>query len=156
MKIHLLAVSDRQPVWVQQGYDEYAKRLSKDCQLILREIPAAKRSKTGSAEKWREDEGKRLINAMPKGSTVVALDEKGDCLDTVALSEKLGGWLHGGANVSLVIGGPDGLDPRCLSAAQWAWSLSPLTLPHGLVRVMVAEQLYRAWSILNNHPYHRA
>lgn len=155
MKIHLLTVSDRQPAWVQSGYDEFAKRLTKDIQLSLREVAPAKRGKTGNAEKWRDDEAQRLLAALPRGSITITLDEKGECPSTAQLAHKLDGWLHGGSDVALLVGGPDGLDPRCHEAAQWTWSLSPLTLPHGLVRVVVAEQLYRAWSILHNHPYHR-
>lgn len=155
LRIHLLAVSDRQPAWVQAGFDEFSKRLVKECQLDLRELAPAKRAKTGHPDRWREEEWGRIAAAVPKGAPLIALDERGECVDTQNLSRRLERWLQGGSDVCLVIGGADGLHPDCLAAAQWRWSLSPLTLPHGLVRVVVAEQLYRAWSILKGHPYHR-
>lgn len=156
MRIHLLTISDRQPNWVQEGYSEFAKRLSKDCQLELREIAPAKRSKAGNPERWREEEWARAAAVVPKGMPLVVLDERGECVSTAKLSQTLDRWLHGGSDVYLLIGGADGLHPEALTAARWRWSLSPLTLPHGLVRIVVAEQIYRAWTILNHHPYHRA
>jgi len=120
------------------------------------EIEADKRGRSGSPKRWIEQEGKRIITAVPKGDMVVALDVEGSSWSTEKLSSSMGSWMQGGAGVSLLVGGPDGLSQECLQRAQQKWSLSKLTLPHPLVRVVVAEQLYRAWTILSNHPYHRS
>ena len=156
MRIHLLAVGEKMPAWVTEGYQEYAKRLNDDCRLRLVEIPADRRGKHPDIDRAIREEGRRLLAAVPKASRVIALDLKGRAWSTEQLAEQLRTWLAGGTDLSLMIGGPDGLAPECLSRADQAWSLGPLTLPHPLVRVVVAEQLYRAWSILRQHPYHRA
>jgi 23S rRNA (pseudouridine1915-N3)-methyltransferase len=147
MKIHLLAVGTRMPEWVEQGYVEYAGRLPRECTLNLFEIPAGKRGSHADVARLVRAEGERLLAAVPAGSRRIALDE---------LAEQLSGWLREGRDPSLLIGGPDGLDAACRDRAERIWSLSRLTLPHPLVRVVVAEQIYRAWSLLHNHPYHRA
>ncbi|MFO1371169.1 MAG: 23S rRNA (pseudouridine(1915)-N(3))-methyltransferase RlmH [Candidatus Competibacteraceae bacterium] len=156
MKIHLLAIGVRMPDWVKAGYAEYAGRLPRECALQLLEIPAGKRSHNADVARLIRDEGERLLAAVPAGSRIIALDERGQEWSTAHLAERLASWLREGSDLSLLIGGPDGLDPACRSRADPTWSLSRLTLPHPLVRVVVAEQLYRAWSLLHNHPYHRA
>lgn len=144
------------PSWVQQGFTEYAKRLPHECRLELVEIPVAKRSKTSSPEQLSQSEGERLLAAVPNGAQVLTLDEQGLLWTTQQLSERLATWLQTGRDVALLVGGPDGLSDACQQRADTSWSLSRLTLPHAMVRVIVAEQIYRAWSILVNHPYHRA
>lgn len=156
MKIHLLAVGARMPDWVEKGYAEYAGRLPRECALHLLEISAGKRGSHGDLARIVRTEGERLLAAVPTGSRLIALDERGQEWNTVELAEQLSGWLQEGRDVSLLVGGPDGLDAACRERAERRWSLSRLTLPHPLVRVIVAEQLYRAWSLLRNHPYHRA
>ena len=156
MRIHLLAVGTRMPVWVKQGYLEYACRMPKECALVLQEIPPAKRVKGVAATQQIEQECTRLLAAIPRNSYVVALDLHGHQWSTEKLASKLSGWLQSGKTLTLMIGGADGLSKHCLQRADYRWSLSALTFPHPLVRVMVAEQLFRAWSIIRNHPYHRA
>lgn len=155
MRIHLLAVGTRMPAWVTEGYQEYAKRLPRECELALKEIAPAKRGKNADAARFREEEGERLLAALPRDAEVVALDLSGKPWSTPALAQNLKGWLAGGRDVALLVGGPDGLAPACLARANQAWCLSNLTFPHPVVRIIVAEQVYRAWSLLNNHPYHR-
>lgn len=156
MRIHLIAIGNRMPDWVERGYQEYASRLTQDCQLQLREIPAGKRGKSSNTQKIIEQEGEQLLQAVPKGNRIVTLDVKGRSWSTEQLSEQMGLWMQDGRDVSLLVGGPEGLSEQCRQQADQSWSLSPLTFPHPLVRIVVAEQLYRAWSILRNHPYHRA
>ena len=155
MRLHLIAVGSRLDAWVSQGYDEFAKRLPTDCSLQLTEIPALKRGKNADIERITREEGRKMLAAIPKGALVVVLDVQGRQYTTSELAEKLAGWLQGGRDVALLVGGPEGLAPECLARAEEKWSLSRLTLPHPLVRIVVAEQLYRAWSVLNHHPYHR-
>lgn len=156
MQIHLIAVGDRMPDWVKAGYDEYARRLPAECALRLIEIPAARRGKNADIDRILRDEGERLLAAVPKGADLIALEVGGRSWSTEALARELDTWLHGGRDLALLVGGPEGLAEGARTAARLWWSLSPLTLPHPLVRVIVAEQLYRAWSLLRNHPYHRA
>ncbi len=144
------------PGWVNQAYEEYAKRLSGECNLMLTEIPAGKRTKNGPAEKIVQDEGSRLLSSLPKQAHIIALDVKGKSWSTETLARNMGRWMQHGKDVSLLVGGPEGLSNDCLKFADQHWSLSPLTFPHPLVRVILAEQLYRAYSLLKNHPYHRA
>ncbi|OOZ46117.1 23S rRNA (pseudouridine(1915)-N(3))-methyltransferase RlmH [Solemya velum gill symbiont] len=155
MNIHLIAVGTRMPAWVTQGYEEYSKRMPRECSLKLVEIAPGHRGKNASIEKAIEDEGKRMLAAIPKGANVIALDEKGKSWSTMQLSKQLDGWLQQGGDTALLVGGPDGLSASCRASARTSWSLSALTLPHPLVRVLLAEQLYRALSVLNGHPYHR-
>ncbi len=143
------------PGWVQQGYDEYAKRMPKECELILKEIAPGKRGKNVDVSRIVRDEGNRMIAAIPSRSHVVTMDIPGKKWTTQQLSVSLKRWMESGQHISLMIGGPEGLPDSVRNLAQESWSLSPLTFPHPLVRIVVAEQLYRAWSILNNHPYHR-
>lgn len=156
MQIDLVAVGTKMPTWVQQGYQEYAKRLPAECALRLKEIAPGKRGKNADIARILQDEGKRTLAAIPPQSRVVALDVKGRAWSTEQLAEQLDFWMGDGRNVSLLIGGPEGLADDCLARADQRWSLSALTYPHPLVRIVVAEQLYRAWSIVRNHPYHRA
>lgn len=144
------------PAWVEAGYADYAQRLPRDCALKLTEIPAIKRTKHSVTAQVLRQEGERLLAAIPAGAYRVVLDERGAAWDTRQLATQLANWRQAGRSVALVIGGPEGLDSAVKTQADTLWSLSPLTLPHPLVRIMVAEQLYRAWSILHNHPYHRA
>lgn len=156
MKIHLLAVGGRMPAWIKTGYAEYAERLPRECALHLVEIPAGQRRPNADLNRAIREENERLLAAIPAGSRAIALDERGTQWSTVELAERLRGWRQEGRDVSLLIGGPNGLADSCRARAEQLWSLSRLTLPHLLVRVLVAEQLYRAWSLLHNHPYHRA
>lgn len=143
------------PGWVEQGYQEYAKRLPAECALRLHEIPAGKRGKNADIARLTRQEGEKMAAVIPKGAHVVALEVRGKAWSTEQLSLRLDNWLSGGRDVALLVGGPEGLEPGLSAAADERWSLSPLTLPHPLVRIVVAEQIYRAWSILKGHPYHR-
>ncbi|MFZ4702861.1 MAG: 23S rRNA (pseudouridine(1915)-N(3))-methyltransferase RlmH [Candidatus Methylumidiphilus sp.] len=155
MQIHLLCVGNRMPDWVVAGYEEYAKRMPRECELKLREIPPAKRGKNADIDRAIAEEGQKMLAAIPAGDRVVALDLGGSEWSTPQLAQTLSHWLADGRNVSLLVGGPDGLAPSCLALADERWRLSALTFPHSLVRIVLAEQLYRAWGILHNHPYHR-
>jgi 23S rRNA (pseudouridine1915-N3)-methyltransferase len=153
--IHLIAVGNRMPAWVEQGYQEYAKRLPPECGLALHEIPAGKRGKNADIARLTRQEGEKMAAAIPKGARVVALEVGGRAWSTEQLSARLDSWMGEGRDVALLVGGPEGLEPGLSASADERWSLSPLTLPHPLVRIVLAEQLYRAWSILKGHPYHR-
>ncbi len=155
MLIRILAIGNKMPSWVNEGYLEYAKRFPSSCQLELVEIPAEKRLNQGDIPKLTEREGQKLLAQIKPGNHVIALDVKGQSWSTEKLSEHLKEWHMHGRNIDLLIGGPDGLASACLQKAETKWSLSPLTLPHPLVRIVLAEQLYRALTILQNHPYHR-
>lgn len=154
MRVRLVAIGTRVPPWVTQGYQEYAGRMPRECRMELRELAPGRRSRSAGPERAIATEGKRLL-AASENCTRVCLDVRGSAVDTAGIARKLADWLRDGEDVALLIGGPDGLAPECLAAARWRWSLSPLTLPHGLVRVLVAEQIYRAWTVLSGHPYHR-
>jgi len=156
MRIHLLAVGQRMPDWVTQAYRDYAQRLPPSCSLHLVEVGLVRRPRNPDLGRILETEGARLLAAVPRDARLIALDQTGRAWDTASLARQLENWLQDGRDMALLVGGPDGLAPGCKARAETLWSLSPLTLPHPLVRVMVAEALYRAWSLLNNHPYHRA
>ncbi len=156
MKCYLIAVGHRMPAWVTDGFNEYARRLNAELRLELCPLAPAPRRRQEPPDRAIADEGRRQLAAVPEGALVVALDEHGQDWSTVELARRVSGWLAGGRDIALLVGGADGLSEACLQRAELRWSLSPLTLPHGLVRVVVAEQLYRAWSVLNHHPYHRA
>lgn len=143
------------PAWVTAGYAEYAQRLPRECSLVLHEVEPAKRAKSTDLERAKRDEGERLLALVPPAARVVALDIQGRPWSTEELAAKLAAWLAGGSDVALLVGGADGLSEACRNRAHETWSLSRLTLPHPLVRVVLAEQIYRAWSILKHHPYHR-
>lgn len=155
MKIQLVAVGTRMPDWVETGFKEYQRRFPRDMTLELVEIPAGKRGKNADIARILQKEGELMLAAIPKGNHIVSLDLPGKNLTTPQLAEQMNKWLLDGRDVSLLIGGPEGLSPECKQAAAQSWCLSALTLPHPLVRVIVAESLYRGWSINNNHPYHR-
>lgn len=154
MRIRILSISERQPDWVNQGFAEYARRLPKHLAPELVELPLARRRE--AIDRARQDEGERMQAAAGKGGRLIALDERGAAWSSIELSRRLADWQQSGQDILLLIGGPDGLCPTLLATSAERWSLSPLTLPHGLVRVLVAEQLYRAHAILSGHPYHRA
>lgn len=143
------------PSWVQQGYDEYAKRMPRDCSLTLKEVLPGKRGKNSDVARIVRDEGERMMSAIPTGSHIVTLDIPGKPWTTPELSQAMKRWMESGQNIALMVGGPEGLSDSVRDLTRESWSLSNLTFPHPVVRVLVAEQLYRAWSILNNHPYHR-
>ena len=143
------------PGWVQQGYDEYAKRLPRECELVLKEIAPGKRGKNSDVVRIVKEEGERMIAAIPQSALIVALDIPGKPWTTPELALGMQRWLESGQHIALLVGGPEGLADSAKQLARESWSLSNLTFPHPLVRIIVAEQLYRAWSILHNHPYHR-
>jgi 23S rRNA (pseudouridine1915-N3)-methyltransferase len=155
MQIRILAVGTKMPDWVTKGYQEYAKRLSAYCTLELCEISAEKRTKSSVIPQLIDREGEKILAHMKPSHRIVALDVKGHSWTTEQLAQQLDKWKSEGAKIDLLIGGPDGLSKTCLQRAETKWSLSPLTLPHPLVRILLAEQLYRGFSILQNHPYHR-
>jgi 23S rRNA (pseudouridine1915-N3)-methyltransferase len=155
VKLRILAVGQRPPEWVNAGFGDYARRLPRELTLGLTEIPVAPRRQL-PVERARRQEGERMLAEIAPRDWVVALDVTGRSLDTEGLATKLAGWQMQGRDVTFLIGGPDGLDPACLERADERLSLSALTFPHGLVRVMLAEQLYRAWTLHSGHPYHRA
>lgn len=156
MRIHLIAVGNRMPEWVITGYGEFAGRLPTECRLHLIEITPGRRAKGADVARAIAEEGERMLAAIPKDSAVIALEVEGKSWSTEGLAQQFAAWLQAGRDVALLVGGPDGLAETCRARADLKWSLSPLTLPHMLVRIVVAEQLYRAWSILQGHPYHRA
>ena len=154
MKLVIVAVGQRMPDWAQTAYDDFAKRFPPDCRVEIKTVKTEPRgSKT--LETLYAAERARIEAAIPKGARVVVLDERGSQLTTVALARQLKSWQLEGDDVALVIGGPDGLDPEFKARAQMRIRLSDMTLPHAFARVLLIEQLYRAWSINANHPYHR-
>ena len=155
MQLQLVAVGTKMPAWVQSGFNEYQRRFPKDFSLVLTEIAAGKRGKNADIKRILQQEGEKTLAAIPKGNRIVTLEVTGKAWTTEHLAKNLENWQMDGRNVSLLIGGPEGLAPSCIAASEQKWSLSALTLPHPLVRIVVAESLYRAWSINNNHPYHR-
>lgn len=155
MRIQLIAVGTKMPGWVEQGYQEYARRFPNDMPLQLLEIPAGKRGKNADIKRILLKEGELTLAAIPKGNRIVTLEVTGKPWDTPNLAKNMQNWQMDGRDVSLLIGGPEGLAPECIAASEQKWSLSALTLPHPLVRIVVAESLYRAWSLNTNHPYHR-
>lgn len=156
MNIHVITVGQRLPSWIGEGYQDYARRLPQQCSLHLVEVATARRGKSGNPTQWQQDECRRLLAAIPANSQVIACDEHGESWTTEEVAKHLQTWMNEGRDVALLVGGPDGLAPLCLERATRKWALSALTLPHGLVRVILAEQIYRAFSLLNHHPYHRA
>jgi len=156
MNIHFICVGNRMPQWVQEGYAEYAKRMPPECALRLVEIAPGRRGKGADISRAIREEGERMLVAIPRDCGVLALDVKGKSWSTEQLAQQLNGWMGEGRDLALLVGGPEGLAESCLQRADGRWSLSSLTLPHPLVRVVVSEQLYRAWSVLRGHPYHRA
>lgn len=155
MRISIVTIGTKMPAWVTQGVEEYGKRMPRELRLEWKELPLAPRGKGSQPGQLKEREGEQILRAIPQGDRVIALDVRGKSLSTEDLAQELAEWQMSGDNYSLLIGGPDGLSDACLQRAQRRWSLSDLTLPHPLVRILLAEQLYRAWTITVNHPYHR-
>ena len=155
MRIRVIAIGSRMPDWVAAGYAEYARRLPREFQLQLLELPLGPRGKSSSTARAIARESEQMLSALPAGDFVCALDVKGKSWSTEQLARNLSDWSMQHSNYSFLIGGPDGMSAECLARADVIWSLSALTLPHPLVRIVLAEQLYRAWSILHNHPYHK-
>lgn len=156
MKITLICVGTRMPDWVEAGVAEYKKRLPRDFELIIAEIPLAQRSKNSPVDKAMLKEAQACMRVVASNDYLVALDVKGRSLSTEVMAQEISRVRDEGFNLALLVGGPDGLAPQCLKAAKAHWSLSALTFPHPIVRVILAEQLYRAWSLLAGHPYHRS
>lgn len=156
MKARLIAVGERAPGWVAEGFAEYRKRLSHWLPLDLVEVQPGLRGKGRDAARAMSDEGQRVLAALPRQAQVIALDGRGKSWSSEQLAQRLEHWKQQGGDLAFLIGGPEGHAPEVLATAQESWSLGPLTLPHMLVRLVVAEQLYRACSLLANHPYHRA
>lgn len=155
MKIRILAVGQKMPKWVQQTYAEYNQRLSKSQQLELIEIAPEHRAKTTNRHKAMEAEGKRILSALKANEKIVLLDEYGKSISTKFLAKAINNWQLEGDDIAIIIGGADGVSDEVKNKATSKWSLSQLTFPHPLVRVIVAEQIYRAYSLIANHPYHR-
>ncbi|MFC4699074.1 23S rRNA (pseudouridine(1915)-N(3))-methyltransferase RlmH [Glaciecola siphonariae] len=155
MHIQIVAVGNKMPKWVVEGVNEYVKRFPIDCRVNFTEIAPGKRGKTTNIDKTIFDEGHRCLQSIAKGNRIVALEVDGKAWSTPQLAQQIERWKMDGRDVSLLIGGPEGLSKACKEAAEQTWSLSKLTLPHPMVRVIVAEALYRAWSVTQNHPYHR-
>jgi len=156
MKAVLIAVGERAPDWVAAGFSEYQKRLSHWLPMALVEIAPGIRGKGRDAVRATSDEGVRVLAALPKQAQVVCLDGRGKAHSSEQLAQRMEAWRQGGRDLAFLVGGPEGHAPDVLAAANESWSLGPMTLPHMLVRLVVAEQLYRAASLLANHPYHRA
>lgn len=156
MKINLICVGTRMPDWVEAGVAEYRKRLPRDFELQVTEVPLGPRGKNADTARAMAREGEACLKAVGANDYLIALDVKGRSLSTPQLAQEVGKVRDQGFNLALLVGGPDGLSPDCLTAARAHWSLSALTFPHPVVRIILAEQLYRVWSVLAGHPYHRA
>jgi 23S rRNA (pseudouridine1915-N3)-methyltransferase len=155
MKLLVVAVGQRVPDWAQTAWDDYAKRLPSEIKLELKAIKTEPRTNNKNTAALMQAERERIEAAIPKGTRIVVLDERGKNTSTVQLAARLTEWQLGGTDVAIVIGGPDGLDPDFKKSANETLRLSDLTLPHAMVRVLLVEQLYRAWSVNAGHPYHR-
>lgn len=156
MHIRLVAVGDRQPSWVDDAFATYTGRLPREWRFRLDAIATARRAKNDPPQKARDAEGKLILGKLAQDEQVVLLDERGKQLNSKSLAERLSNWQADGRNLCFIIGGPDGVSDAVRQRSDFTWSLSDLTLPHGMARVLLAEQLYRAWSLQAGHPYHRA
>ncbi|MFC5740638.1 23S rRNA (pseudouridine(1915)-N(3))-methyltransferase RlmH [Dyella tabacisoli] len=156
MRARLIAVGDRMPAWVAEGFAEYRKRLSHELPLELTELKPGIRGKGRDDARAMVDEGAAILAVLPRDIHVIALDGRGKTWSSEELAEQLAKWRMAGRDLAFLIGGPDGHAPEVLARADQRWSLGPLTLPHMLVRLVLAEQLYRATTLLAGHPYHRA
>lgn len=154
MHIHLLAVGTRMPGWINAGFKDYMRRLPPEWGFVLKTISISNRG-SSALRSGVVKEGDRLLAALPRNSYVLALDVRGEFWSTEELVAQIEKWQRSRRDVTLMIGGPDGLAPACIERADQLWSLSRLTLPHALARIVVIEQLYRAWTIMCRHPYHR-
>ena len=155
MQLLIVAVGHKMPAWIETGFQEYAKRMPPELRIVLKEVKPVERSGSKTAATAMALERERIEAVLPKNVRIVALDERGKELTSVGLSQQLQAWQLDGGDTALLIGGADGLDPALKARADSLIRISSMTLPHGIVRVMLAEQLYRAWSITQNHPYHR-
>lgn len=155
MKIQIIAIGTKMPDWVEKGYQEYARRMPNEFNLELLEISAGKRGKNADIQRIVKKEGELILAAIHPDNKIISLDVTGKTWSTTKLAQTMKRWKLDGCNISLLIGGPDGLAPQCIARSEQRWSLSALTLPHPLVRIIVAESLYRAYTLTINHPYHR-
>lgn len=155
MQLIIAAVGHKMPAWIEAGFGEYAKRMPPECRILLKEIKPVERSGSKTADTAMALERAKIEAVIPKGARIIALDERGKDVTTVQLSQLLTQWQQAGGDAIFIIGGADGLDAEFKKKADMLIRISSLTLPHGMVRVLLAEQLYRAWSITQNHPYHR-
>lgn len=155
MQIDLIAVGKKMPAWIETAVKEYTKRLPRNIQFKIVEITPAIRGKNNNAENYKQKEQENIEAALSAGSIVIALDERGKSISSQQLADQLQTWNDEQQHISIIIGGADGLSDGIKNKANQMWSLSKMTLPHGLVRVMLVEQIYRAWTITQNHPYHR-
>jgi 23S rRNA (pseudouridine1915-N3)-methyltransferase len=155
MHLRIITIGTKMPAWVEQGCSEYSKRLPRELRLQWIELPLGHRNKNVAPQRAIATENDAILGRIPAGNRVTALDQRGQAWSTEQLAGELRGWQLDGRDVCLLIGGPDGLGQGCKDRADSSWSLSPLTLPHALVRVLLIEQLYRAWSLNQGHPYHR-
>jgi 23S rRNA (pseudouridine1915-N3)-methyltransferase len=156
VKINIIAIGNKMPAWVEEASLDFIKRMPAEIKINSLLLPLIKRGKNPDIPRVVRDESRKILSAIPKGSALVVLDVLGQSVTTMKLSSLLESWLQHGQDISIVIGGPDGVSDELLSASSLKISLSALTFPHTLARVILLEQIYRAWSILNNHPYHRA
>ena len=156
MKIHVIAVGTRMPAWVEQAWDDYARRMPADYAVVLKEIKPEPRTSGKTPAQMMQAEAKRIQAAIPERAWCIALDERGKDLTTEHLKTQLETWRDKTGDIALIIGGPDGLDPSFKAQCQQQIRISSLTLPHPMVRILLVEQLYRAWSMLTGHPYHRS
>ena len=154
MRLRVLAVGQKMPAWVSQGVEEYTRRMPRDFSVEWLDVPPAKRG-TSSSSQYQEQEAEAILSRLSKSGQMVALDVAGQEISTEMIAERFGHWQMQGEQISFVIGGPDGLHQTILQRAKERWSFGRITLPHPLVRVILAEQLYRAWSVQAGHPYHR-
>lgn len=156
MRLRLICVGQKMPAWVTEGFQEYARRMPRELAIDLVEIPVSHRGKNTDIARLVQQEGDAILGAAGERDRLIALEVGGRPWSTEQLAAELERWQQDGRDVSLLVGGPDGLSDQCRQRADQQWSLSPLTLPHPLVRIVLAEQLYRAWTVTRNHPYHRA
>lgn len=155
MRLQIIAVGARQPSWINDGVKNFTRRMPRECPVEITEIPAGQRIKSGTPARAVAAESEKILKAVADSAMVIALHEKGTPWSTRELATEFNRWRLEYDQVALIIGGPDGLASDCLKRADRHWSLSSLTLPHGLVRILVAEQLYRVWTVIQGHPYHR-
>jgi len=155
MRVQIIAMGDRMPDWVQQGYNEYIKRIGAGLDIDLHEISPEKRGKSSDVQRIMQKEAERMRQSIPKGNYIVALDKQGRSWSTEDLADKIAAWQQDATNISILIGGPEGMTRELLTQADARVSISAMTFPHPVVRIILAEQLYRAYSILSHHPYHK-
>lgn len=155
MKIRLISIGNKMPAWINTGFEEYAKRMPSHLAIDLIEIPLKTRGKNADITRLIEQEGNAMLKAIGEQDHVIALSINGTNWSTEKLADHLKDWQSNGQNITFIIGGPEGLASQCIARANTHWSLSKLTMPHPIVRVIIAEQLYRAYTILQSHPYHK-